>query len=75
MLKYILEKLVMKMRTQMICLRIGSDDGVFFLTCFFKFLFLICIVGGGIKVHLTLRPLNDLLYQPRVIMIMEKSVE
>jgi hypothetical protein len=37
--------------------------------------FLICIVGGGIKVHSTLRPLNGLLYQPRVIMIMEKSVE
>jgi hypothetical protein len=37
--------------------------------------FLICIVGGGIKVHLTLRPLNDLLCQPRVIMILEKSVE
>jgi hypothetical protein len=38
-------------------------------------LFLICIVGGGIKVHSTLRPLNGLLCQPRVIMIMEKSVE
>jgi hypothetical protein len=37
--------------------------------------FLICIVGGGIKVHSTLRPLNGLLFQPRVIMIMEKSVE
>jgi hypothetical protein len=37
--------------------------------------FLICIVGGGIKVHSTLRPLNCLLCQPRVIMIMEKSVE
>jgi hypothetical protein len=37
--------------------------------------FLICIVGGGIKVHSTLRPLNGLLCQPRVIMIMEKSVE
>jgi hypothetical protein len=34
--------------------------------------FLICIVGGGIKVHSTLRPLNGLLCQPRVIMIMEK---
>jgi hypothetical protein len=34
-----------------------------------------CIVGGGIKVHSTLRPLNGLLCQPRVIMIMEKSVE
>jgi hypothetical protein len=34
-----------------------------------------CIVGGGIKVHLTLRPLNVLLCQPWVIMIMEKSVE
>jgi hypothetical protein len=34
-------------------------------------------VGGGVgnKVHSTLRPLNGLLYQPRVIMIMEKSVE
>jgi hypothetical protein len=37
--------------------------------------FLICIVGGGIKVHSTLRPLNGLLCQPRVSMIMEKSVE
>jgi hypothetical protein len=37
--------------------------------------FLICIVGGGIKVHSTLRSLNGLLCQPRVIMIMEKSVE
>jgi hypothetical protein len=35
----------------------------------------ICIVGGGIKVHSTLRPLNGLLCQPRVIMIVEKSVE
>jgi hypothetical protein len=35
----------------------------------------ICIVGGGIKVHSTLRSLNGLLCQPRVIMIMEKSVE
>jgi hypothetical protein len=32
-------------------------------------------VGGGIKVHSTLRPLIGLLCQPRVIMIMEKSVE
>jgi hypothetical protein len=32
-------------------------------------------VGGGIKVHSTLRPLNGLLCQPRVIMIMEKSAE
>jgi hypothetical protein len=32
-------------------------------------------VGGGIKVHSTLRPLNGLLCQPRVIMIREKSVE
>jgi hypothetical protein len=38
---------------------------------FFKF----CLVGGGMKVHSTLRPLNGLLCQPRVIMIMEKSVE
>jgi hypothetical protein len=40
--------------------------------------FVICIVGGGgggSKVHSTLRPLNGLLCQPRVIMIMEKSVE
>jgi hypothetical protein len=37
--------------------------------------FLICIAGGGIKVHSTLRSLNGLLCQPRVIMIMEKSVE
>jgi hypothetical protein len=42
---------------------------------FFLFFFLICLVGGGIKVHSTLRPLNGLLYQPRVIMIMEKLVE
>jgi hypothetical protein len=34
-----------------------------------------CIVGGGIKVHSTLWPLNGLLCKPRVIMIMEKSVE
>jgi hypothetical protein len=40
-----------------------------------KIFFLIGIVGGGIKVHSTLRPLNGLLYQPRVIMMMEKSVE
>jgi hypothetical protein len=38
-------------------------------------LFLICIVGGGIKAHSTLRPLNGLLCQPRVITMMEKSVE
>jgi hypothetical protein len=31
--------------------------------------------GGGTKVHSTLRLLNGLLYQPRVIMIMEKSME
>jgi hypothetical protein len=31
-------------------------------------------MGGGIKVHSTLRPLNGLLCQPLVIMIMEKSV-
>jgi hypothetical protein len=31
--------------------------------------------GGGIKVHSTLRPLNGLLCQPRVIMMMEKLVE
>jgi hypothetical protein len=37
--------------------------------------FLICILGGGIKDHAALRPLNGLLCQPRVIMIMEKSVE
>jgi hypothetical protein len=40
-----------------------------------KHFFLICIVGGGIKVYLSLRPLNGLLCQPWVIMIMEKSVE
>jgi hypothetical protein len=34
-----------------------------------------CILGGGIMVHSTLRPPNGVLYQPRVIMIMEKSVE
>jgi hypothetical protein len=39
------------------------------------FFFLICIIGGGIKVHSTLRPHNGLLCQPQVIMIMEKSVE
>jgi hypothetical protein len=38
--------------------------------------FFICVVGGGIKVHSTLRPLNGLLCQPRVIMmIIEKLVE
>jgi hypothetical protein len=37
--------------------------------------FLICVVGAGIKVHSTVRPLNGLLCQPRVIMIMGKSVE
>jgi hypothetical protein len=37
--------------------------------------FLICVLGGGIEVHSTLQPLNGLLCQPRVIMIMEKSVE
>jgi hypothetical protein len=42
---------------------------------YFERFFFICIVGGGIKVHSTLRPLNGLLYQPRVIIIMEKSVE
>jgi hypothetical protein len=46
-----------------------KGSGIFFLH------FLICIVGGGIKVHSTLRPLNGLLCQPRVIMIMEKTVE
>jgi hypothetical protein len=35
----------------------------------------ICIVRGGIKVHSTLRPLNGLLRQPRVIMMKHKSVE
>jgi hypothetical protein len=40
-----------------------------------RIFFLICIVGGGIKVHSTLRPLNGLLCQPRMIVIMEKSVE
>jgi hypothetical protein len=33
------------------------------------------LVEGGMKVHSTLGPLNGLLCQPRVIMIMEKSVE
>jgi hypothetical protein len=42
---------------------------------YLKNFFLNCIVGGGIKVHSTLRLLNDLLCQPRVIMIIEKSVE
>jgi hypothetical protein len=51
-----------------------NEDAKRKLLSFFIF-FLICIVGGGIKVHSTLRPLNGLLCQPRVIMIMEKSVE
>jgi hypothetical protein len=34
-----------------------------------------CIVGGGIKVHSTLRSLNGLLCQPRVITIIKKSVD
>jgi hypothetical protein len=40
-------------------------------------LFFLNLHSGGveIKVHSTLRPINGLLYQPRVIMIMEKSVE
>jgi hypothetical protein len=42
---------------------------------YFSNFFLICIVRCGIKVHSTMRPLNGLLCQPRVIMIMEKSVE
>jgi hypothetical protein len=46
-----------------------KSDGI---ECFF---FLIFILGGGIKVHSTLRPLNGLFCPPRVIMIMEKSVE
>jgi hypothetical protein len=37
--------------------------------------FSLVLVGGGINVHSTLRLLNGLLCQPRVIMIMEKSVE
>jgi hypothetical protein len=45
------------------------------LSLFLISFFLIYIVGDGIKVHSTLRPLNGLLWQPRVIMIMEKSVE
>jgi hypothetical protein len=48
-------------------LAVGHSDNLTF--------FFIWIVGDGIQVHSTLRPLNDLLYQPRVIMIMEKSVE
>jgi hypothetical protein len=47
---------------------------LFYTSCSI-FFFLICIVGGGIKVHSTLRPLNGLWCQPRVIMMMEKSVE
>jgi hypothetical protein len=39
------------------------------------FFFLICLVGGGIKVHSTLRPLIGLLYQPPGDLMMEKSVE
>jgi hypothetical protein len=50
----------------------AMELSVYWLACFF----LICIVGGGIKVHTTLRPLNGILCQPRVIMmIMAKSVE
>jgi hypothetical protein len=30
MLNYVLEKLVMKMRTGMLCLRVGPDDDFFF---------------------------------------------
>jgi hypothetical protein len=41
----------------------------------YNIFFLICIVGGEFKVHSTLQPLNGLLCQPLVIMIMEKSVE
>jgi hypothetical protein len=61
---------------QMTILKANTNDyhsarlpthGIFFL--------IFCTVGGGIKVHSTLRPLNGLLCQPRVIMIMEKSVE
>jgi hypothetical protein len=49
----------------------NPDDSTINIQAFF----LVCIVGGGIKVHSTLRPLNGLLCQSRVIMIMEKSVE
>jgi hypothetical protein len=41
----------------------------------FLLFFFIGIVGGGITVHSTLRPLNGQLCQPRVIMIKAKSVE
>jgi hypothetical protein len=37
--------------------------------------FLICIVGGGIQGPLGTAATNGLLCQPRVIMMMEKSVE
>jgi hypothetical protein len=40
-----------------------------------KFTLTILLSSWGIKVHSTLRPLNGLLCQPGVIMIMEKLVE
>jgi hypothetical protein len=52
-----------------------SDRAVSVIASGYLFLFLLCIVGGGINVHSTLRPLNGLLCQPRVIMMMEKLVE
>jgi hypothetical protein len=39
------------------------------------FFFLICIVGGGIQGPIGTAATNGLLCQPRVIMVMEKSVE
>jgi hypothetical protein len=40
-----------------------------------RIFFLICIVGGGIQGPLDTAANNGLLCQPRVIMMMEKSVE
>jgi hypothetical protein len=52
-----------------------NQSGCSYWFCLMVNFFLICLVGVGIKVHSTLRPLNGLMCQPRVIMIMEKSVE
>jgi hypothetical protein len=59
-------KLIEKLDSGVSVARVSEEYGLFFL---------ICILGGGVKVHWTLRPLNGLVCQPRVIMIMEKSVE
>jgi hypothetical protein len=65
----------MQRREQCICLYHVRWHSELFTFPHAVYFFLICIVGGGIKVHSTLRPLNGLLCQPRVIMIEEKSVE